>query len=136
MHVYVQISIISGVFTLLGIMGLAMSYKYKLKLTLQANEIERQNRRQEVKIAKIKNPKYQGPGSKRMPKGFKDQILEWIELMGDERVQGIMEALAEHEGEETGDNKIIDAFIPLAKSFLQGMNEAPDQIEEKTQQNY
>jgi len=130
----VYISIITGIFTLLAIGGLALSYRYKLKLTLDANDWERQRiieqRKSDVKLAKIRHPNYRGPGSRRMPKNFKDQILEWIELMGDERVQGIMEFLSEHSDAETGDNKIIDTFVSLAGPFLEGMAENAPELEE------
>jgi len=132
----VQIAIISGCFGLLMIFGLAMSYKYKLKLTLQANEIERQSKmaqyKQDIKLAKIKNPRK----TKRLPKGIKDQIMDWLELMGDERVQGLIDAFQEKDEDEIPEgNKFITTLMPLAKAFIEGMGEHP-QIEEKTAQNY
>jgi len=132
----VQISIISGCFALLCILGLALSYRYKLKLTLNANEWERQRmreqRRTDVKLAKIKNPQ---KTLKRMPKGFKDQIMDFLEMMGDERVAGLMEMFSEKGEELPTENKIINAIIPLAEGFLGRMEEEEPEIEQSTK-NY
>jgi hypothetical protein len=133
----VQITIISGCFALLSIVGLALSYRYKLKLTLEANEWERQKtldqRKQEIKLAKIRNPNYKK--MKRMPKGFKDQIQDFLYLMGDERVQGLIEMFTERSEEIPEDNRLISAFMSLAEGFLQGKEQTP-QLEEHVQQNY
>jgi len=131
------ISIISGCFGLLMLFGLAMSYRYKLKLTLQANQYEREQslllKSHEVKLAKIRHPTAK---RKYMPKGIKDQIMDWLELMGDERVQGLIDAFQDKDEDEIPEgNKFIQTLIPLAKSFMEGMGENP-QVEERTKENY
>ena len=109
-------AVISGIFALFSIVLLQRGWERKLALTLQAEEVKA---KANVKIAQMKTP---GIRNRRMPKNYKDQILELVQLLGDEKIQDILGVLTEKEEEVSGDNKLINSLLPIAQGFLANMN--------------
>jgi GTP-sensing pleiotropic transcriptional regulator CodY len=105
------VALISGVFMLLSIVLLQRAWEKKLILSNQL----------EYKIAKIKNPQIKTP--RRMPKGYKTQILEIIELLGNEKVQDLLGMFQEKSEDLPENNKLLETLIPIAQGFLQGAQE-------------
>ena len=125
----IYVAIISGTFTLLCILMLHLSWKSKLIMTLQAEELKS---KAEIKIAKLKSVKQ----PKRLPKGYRTQLTDLLNLLGDERVQDILGVLQEREEDIPEGNKIINSLLPLAQAFLGGMGEAQAEQAEKPKMIY
>jgi hypothetical protein len=111
----VYVSIISGVFGLCAIILLHLSWRHKLQMTIQAEEISKQR---DIKIAKIKNP----VKTRRLPRGTRNQLLELLDLLGNEQVQELVQTLAGRP-EETEGNSLIKMLMPLAEGFLNARQE-------------
>jgi len=125
----VYVSIISGFFALSSLIFLHFSWRHKLQMTVQAEEIKAQRdlniKQQEVKIAKLKSPYKQ----KRLPRGYRNQLVDLLDLLGSDQVQDIVNALSGREEEFKG-NKLLEMLMPLANGFLnaQQEKEAPKHI--------
>lgn len=125
----VILSIIAGIFGLLSIIALHISYKYKLRMTMEAEQIKAERemglKRYDVKIAKIKSP----IAPKRMPRGYTNQIMELVDVLGrvdPEVLDTIVDTLAPRQ-DDLSSNKIIKHFLPMAQQFLQGMQDGQQQ---------
>jgi len=127
MDVLVQVSIISGLFGVIMVTLLHFSWTYKLKMTVQAEEIQRQRaidlKKYDVKMAKIKSPMR----TKRLPKGYRNQLSDLLDLLGDEQIQGIVQSLSGHQ-EDYSDNKILNTLLPLAQGFLNAQQEKQQEL--------
>lgn len=105
-----------GIFSIIAILLLQRGWERKLALTIQAEEVKAQA---DVKIARIKQPTIK---NRRMPKGYKDQIVELVALLGDERIQDLIGLFSEKQEDISNDNKLINTLIPVAQGFLANMN--------------
>ena len=117
----IYVSIISGCFGVIFLLGLTLSWRYKLKLTMEAEEIKKEQAIQlknyDLKMAKLRNP----TKIKRLPRGYQNQLMDMFDLLGDERVQEMMTVLQGKLEDIRPDNKLINTLMQLAPSFLEGL---------------
>ena len=128
MDVMVQIAIISGLFSLLAIIALTMSWNFKINKTVQIEELQNQrielNKRWDLKIAKAKDVKT----SKRLPKGYRNQWIEILDLLGEDGVKMLIDKITGAESVPEG-NKLLDVLAPLAEGFLSNLQTGNTQID-------
>lgn len=136
MEILLLAAILTPILSIIPIAAMGIVWRFKLKWTLQANQIERQMKQEElkhdVKIAKLKHPQ---PKTKRMPQNWVGQLKEFIDLLGNDQVRDVLNVLSGKEEEISEDNKLLQQFLPLAKAFIGGMAEGQEQLP-AVRQNY
>lgn len=119
------VSIISGIFAVISLIILHFSWKSKIMIT---QEIEQIRAEKELKIAKYKRP----AKPKRLPKGYQNQLTDLVEIIGKVEPETLNKVVDLLQGNETGtDNKLIETLLPLASNFLQGMSENTEYKQEQ-----
>ena len=105
----VYVSLISGIFGLSAIILLHLSWRHKLQMTIQAEEITKQR---DIKIAKIKNPSK----VRRLPRGTSNNIVELLDLLGNEQVQQLVTTLS-GAPEKAEDNSLLRCICHWPRDF-------------------